>query len=87
MEGAKGVDDGQLNEAIKYGICKVNIATDTRLIRARVHREFFANYPDKFDPIIPGNIYIEEQKKFLIKKFELLGAIDKVKEYHQEQTI
>jgi len=87
FEGAKGVDDGQLKEAIKYGICKVNIATDTRLIWARVHREFFAKHPGKFDPIIPGNIYIEEQKKFLIKKFELLGAIDKVKEYHQEQTI
>ena len=31
-EGAKGADDLELIEAISYGICKVNIATDMRLI-------------------------------------------------------
>jgi fructose-bisphosphate aldolase class II len=74
---AKGVDPEQLKESIQYGICKVNIATDTRLIWTRVHREFFNNYPDKFDPIIPGKVYIEEQKGFLIEKFELLGSVGK----------
>ena len=74
---AQGVDPNQLKESIQYGICKVNIATDTRLIWTRVHREFFANYPDKFDPIIPGKVYIDEQKDFLMGKFELLGSAGK----------
>ncbi|MFT7031973.1 MAG: fructose-bisphosphate aldolase class II [Cyclobacteriaceae bacterium] len=74
---AKGVDPGQLKESIQYGICKVNIATDIRLIWARVHREFFNNYPDKFDPIVPGKVYIQEQKGFLMEKFELLGSAGK----------
>jgi len=74
---AKGVDPSQLKESIQYGICKVNIATDIRLIWARVHREFFNNYPDKFDPIVPGKVYIDEQKGFLMEKFELLGSAGK----------
>lgn len=74
---AQGVDPEQLKESIQYGICKVNIATDIRLIWTRVHREFFNNYPDKFDPIVPGKVYIEEQKGFLMEKFELLGSAGK----------
>ena len=74
---AQGVDPQQLKESIQYGICKVNIATDTRLIWTRVHREFFNNYPDKFDPIVPGKVYIDEQKDFLMEKFQLLGSAGK----------
>ena len=78
---AKGVDPFELKESIKYGICKVNIATDTRLIWARVHRTFFNSHPEQFDPIVPGQAYIEAQKDFLIKKFELLGSIDKIRDF------
>jgi fructose-bisphosphate aldolase class II len=59
----------------------VNIATDTRLIWARVHRTFFNNHPEQFDPIVPGQAYIEAQEDFLIKKFELLGSIDKIRDF------
>ncbi len=38
---AKGVSGEELAKAIEYGVCKINIATDARLIWARVHREFF----------------------------------------------
>ncbi len=75
--GAKGVDPGELRESIQYGICKVNIATDTRLIWTRVHREFFEESPDQIDPILPGKTYMQELKKFIIDKFKLLGALDK----------
>lgn len=71
---ASGVEDVQLQKAIGYGICKINIATDARILWARVHREFFKNSPDLFDPIIPGKTYMEEFEKFMIGKFELLGA-------------
>ena len=73
-EDAKGVNPDQLRESIQYGICKVNIATDLRLIWTRVHREYFTQYPDGFDPISPGKVYMEEQKGFLNKKFQLLGS-------------
>lgn len=76
---AKGVDEASLKEAIELGVCKINIATDTRLIWARVHREFFKNSPELFDLVIPGTEYIKAYEDFMIRKFELLGANDKVK--------
>lgn len=72
--GASGVADSQLQEAIALGICKINIATDARILWARVHREFFRDSPDLFDPILPGKTYMNEFEKFMIGKFELLGA-------------
>lgn len=74
---AKGVSIREVKEAIKYGVCKVNIATDARLIWTRVHREFFRDTPELFDPIVPGKTYMEDLKQFMIEKFELLGSIGK----------
>lgn len=74
---AKGVSAEDIKKSIHYGVCKVNIATDARIIWARVHREFFRESPDLFDPIIPGKTYMEELEKFITKKFELLGSTGK----------
>jgi fructose-bisphosphate aldolase, class II len=70
--GAKGVDEKELLEAIKLGVAKINIATDMRLIWTRVHREFFNDTPELFDPVIPGKKYIEELKKFVEQKCKSL---------------
>ncbi|TMU57370.1 class II fructose-bisphosphate aldolase [Flagellimonas algicola] len=77
MAGAAGVDPNEIVKSIEYGVCKINIATDTRLLWTRVHREFFKDSPDLFDPIIPGQTYIEEQEKFILEKFDLFGATGK----------
>ena len=74
---AKGVSEEQLLTAIGYGVCKINIATDARLIWARVHREFFAHSPEEFDPIIPGKAYMEALEAFNLEKFDLLKAAGK----------
>lgn len=80
IEGASGVDPEEIKKAISYGVCKINIATDTRLIWARVHREFFKNSPDLFDPIIPGGSYMDAYEDFMLEKFDLLGATGMTKE-------
>jgi fructose-bisphosphate aldolase class II len=77
---AKGVSNKELLKAIELGVCKINIATDARLIWTRVHREFFKLSPAQFDPIIPGKTYINELEKFNLEKFELLGAVGKASE-------
>lgn len=74
---AKGVPEDELVKSISYGVCKVNIATDARLIWTRVNREFFEETPEQFDPIIPGKRYMEELTKFMMQKFELLGSAGK----------
>ncbi len=74
---ARGVGDDQIRKAIEYGVCKINIATDLRILWARVHREFFRNSPELFDPIIPGKTYVEAIEQFMLKKFEMLNATGK----------
>ena len=78
---AQGVSSEDIQKAIKLGVCKVNIATDLRLIWTRVYREFFKDYPDQIDLIVPGKQYIEEYANFMDAKFELLGAKGKVRDF------
>ena len=74
---AKGVSEDELRKAINLGVCKINIATDCRILWARTHREFFRDSPDGFDPIVPGKLYMQELEKALIEKFELFGSAGK----------
>lgn len=77
-QGASGVSPEEIVKSIAYGVCKINIATDTRLLWTRVHREFFKETPELFDPVIPGKTYMAEYEKFMLEKFDLLGATGKV---------
>lgn len=80
-ERAAGVAANEIVKSIKYGVCKINIATDARLLWARVHREFFKDTPELFDPIIPGKTYIEAYETFMLEKFDLLGATGKASQF------
>jgi fructose-bisphosphate aldolase, class II len=75
--GAQGVPADQLKKAISLGICKVNIATDARVIWTRIHREFFKSSPELIDPVIPGKTFMSEFEKFILEKFEILGSVGK----------
>lgn len=71
---ASGVPASEIREAIKLGVCKINIATDMRLIWARVHREFFLEQPDKFDLMVPGRTHMEALADFVVGKCIMLGG-------------
>ena len=58
--GAKGVDADQFKRAAELGVTKINIDTDGRLVWTRVHREFFRDFPEKFDLRDPGKVFIAE---------------------------
>lgn len=76
--GAKGVSAEEIQRAIPYGVCKINIATDTRLIWARVHREFFRDHPDQIDLVVPGKTHRAAYVDMMISKFDLLGACGRI---------
>ncbi len=79
LPGAKGVDPEEVKKAIRFGVCKINIATDFRLLWTRINREFFRDAPDQFMPIIPGKRYMEAFEEMALQKFEFLGAMGKAK--------
>ena len=80
-QGAAGVSSEEIVKSISYGVCKINIATDLRLLWTRVHREFFNDAPEIFDPRLPGKIYMVEFEKFMMKKFDLIGATGKASNF------
>ncbi|WP_088282393.1 class II fructose-bisphosphate aldolase [Ideonella sp. A 288] len=50
MKETYGVPVEEIQEAIKYGVRKINIDTDIRLAMTGAIRRFFAEHPSKFDP-------------------------------------
>lgn len=50
MPGAMGVPEAAITEAVKLGVCKVNIDTDLRLAMTAKIREVYATEPAEFDP-------------------------------------
>ena len=50
MKETYGVPVEEIQEAIKFGVRKINIDTDIRLAMTAAIRQFFAEHPDKFDP-------------------------------------
>lgn len=50
MKETYGVPVEELQEAIKYGVRKINIDTDIRLAMTGAVRQFLAENPSKFDP-------------------------------------
>ncbi len=80
LKGAKGVDADQFRRAAELGVTKINIDTDGRLVWTRVHREYFRDFPEKFDLRDPGKIFMAEYAKFIAGKNEKLGSAGKLDE-------
>ena len=74
LKGAKGVNADEFKRAAELGVTKINIDTDGRLVWTRVHREFFRDFPEKFDLRDPGKIFMAEYAKFIAQKNEKLGS-------------
>lgn len=71
---AKGISVEEIQKSIEYGVCKINIATDFRLLWTMVTREFFRDEPEQFAPLIPGRRYIKEFENTVLEKFDQLFA-------------
>jgi fructose-bisphosphate aldolase class II len=77
IPGAKGVPEGMITEAVKTGVCKVNIDTDLRLAMTAKIRKEFAENPSNFDPrnyLGPARTAIKEMVK---RKLHVLGVAGK----------
>ena len=78
MPGACGVPEEQIAMAVrKYGVCKVNVDTDYRMIMTATIRKVFAEKPEEFDPrkyLGPARTAIKEMCK---QKLEMLNCVGK----------
>ncbi|MCB9848232.1 MAG: ketose-bisphosphate aldolase [Phycisphaeraceae bacterium] len=81
MKDSMGVPEEQIAMAVrKYGVCKVNVDTDYRMIMTATIREVFAKNPEEFDPrkyLGPARDAMREMCK---QKLEMLNCVGKADE-------
>ena len=78
IPGAQGVPEEMIKEAVKHGVCKVNIDTDLRLAMTAEIRRVFMENPEEFDPrkyLGPGRDAITRMVQHKIK--DVLNASNK----------
>ena len=88
MKETYGVPVKEIQEAIKYGVRKINIDTDIRLAMTGAVRKFLAENPDKFDArewLKPAREAAKQVAKARYIEFGCEGQGAKVKGYSLEQ--
>lgn len=79
LTGAKGVPDEAITEAVKRGICKVNIDTDMRIAFMAYLRKTLAEKPENIDPrkyLGAGREAVAEVVRHKIRLFGSEGKAD-----------
>ena len=75
-----GIPEAQLKKATKYGICKINIATDSRMVFTAMIRKYLAENPDQIGPRkylgLARQEFIEMIKQ---RNVEVIGSADQAK--------
>ncbi|MBQ7594391.1 MAG: class II fructose-bisphosphate aldolase [Synergistaceae bacterium] len=77
LHGTSGVPDEQVIECIKLGMCKVNYATDLRIAFTNGVKEYMKGSPEGFDPKKYGAFGIEEVKRYVVQKMQIIGSCGK----------
>lgn len=79
LGGAKGVDESTISEAVQYGVSKVNIDTDLRLVMTAMIRKVFTEDPKEFDPRKYLGLARDEIQKMVEYKIDVLRSVNKVR--------
>jgi fructose-bisphosphate aldolase class II len=74
IEGAKGIDDDQLQAAVRRGIRKANFDTDIKLIFTATARQYLAEHPKEFDPKSHLDIAEGKLKEYVKSRNRVLSA-------------
>lgn len=70
----QGVDINDLKKAIKFGINKINVDTDLRLVFTTAMREFMKKHPEDFNPRDALGFAMNEMQKNVEKHIEIFGS-------------
>jgi fructose-bisphosphate aldolase class II len=74
MKETYGVPVEEIQEAIKFGVRKINIDTDIRLAMTGAIRQFFVENPEKFDPREYLKPAMQAAKAICVARFEQFGC-------------
>lgn len=89
MPNAMGVPIPSIQEAIKNGVCKINVDTDSRMAMTGAIREVFSITPEKFDPrdyLGPARDAITTLLVSKMEAFGTAGHADEIKAMTLEEA-
>ncbi|MCF7830488.1 class II fructose-1,6-bisphosphate aldolase [Candidatus Gracilibacteria bacterium] len=78
LSGARGVDESTISEAVKYGVSKVNIDTDLRLVMTAIIRQVLTEDPKQFDPRKYLGPARDEIQRMVEHKIDVLNSAGKI---------
>lgn len=81
MPNAMGVPISSIKKAIKYGVSKVNVDSDSRMSITATIRKVFKTQPEKFDPRDYLGPAREEMAKLIASKMKAFGTAGHAKDY------
>jgi tagatose 1,6-diphosphate aldolase GatY/KbaY len=74
LHGTSGVPDETVKECIKRGICKVNYATDLRIVYTKAIKDYLNNDKDVIDPKKYSKKAIEAVKNYVYERIINCGS-------------
>jgi tagatose 1,6-diphosphate aldolase GatY/KbaY len=74
LHGASGLDDKDVRECIRAGICKVNFATELRIAYSDGVKETLGRHPETFDPKKYGAAGREKVRQLVMDKIMVCGC-------------
>lgn len=79
LHGASGLSDEDIRDCIKRGICKVNYATELRVVYTDAIKRLINEKPDTIDPKALGTVAMENVKKLVMDRIAVCGSNNKAK--------
>ena len=77
LHGTSGVPDDQVVRCVNMGMAKVNYATDLRIAYTHGVKEYLSANPEVFDPKKYGAFGIEEVRRYVVGRMEVIGSCGK----------
>jgi len=79
LHGASGLSDEDVKECVQRGMCKVNFATELRVVYTGAGKKLLAEDPELFDPKKLGNAGMEAVKEFVKGRMLVCGCDQKAR--------
>ena len=74
LHGASGLNDDEVRECVRRGICKVNFATELRAAYTAAGKKLIEEKPDTFDPKKLGVVGMEAVKQLVMERMKVCGC-------------
>lgn len=87
LHGASGLTEEQIQECIGRGICKVNFATELRIVYSDAIRVYLSENTKEFDPKKYGAKAMQAVREKVLEKLKIVNSIGRACQYDPKLVI